>query len=259
MDLQESADALGVHYQTAYRWVREGTLPAVKIGSTYEIEESAVLALKAARETPVPPPRQATVRSWPATVQRLVAALETGDELAARALVDRLAVGGMDAVRLVSNLLAPAMRTVGDHWAQGRASVGCEHRATGVCERILARLSPHPRGRPRGVAVVAMPSGDTHGLAAAMAAAALRADRWRVHHLGSDLPPDELAAMAADVSADLVVVSVCYATAADTREAVEAGRKGAPRVLVGEPGADVAELVAAARSSAPTPWDADHR
>jgi excisionase family DNA binding protein len=32
MDLREAAEALGVHYQTAYAWARDGTLPARKAG-----------------------------------------------------------------------------------------------------------------------------------------------------------------------------------------------------------------------------------
>jgi excisionase family DNA binding protein len=28
MQLREAADVLGVHYQTAYSWVRQGVLPA---------------------------------------------------------------------------------------------------------------------------------------------------------------------------------------------------------------------------------------
>ena len=32
MQLREAADALGVHYQTAYLWVRQGSLPARKLG-----------------------------------------------------------------------------------------------------------------------------------------------------------------------------------------------------------------------------------
>ena len=30
MQLREAADALGVHYQTAYQWVRQGALPAAR-------------------------------------------------------------------------------------------------------------------------------------------------------------------------------------------------------------------------------------
>ena len=53
MNLKTAARRLGVHYQTAYRWVRSGQLVAVKVGSGYEISEAALdrfLARRAAAE-----------------------------------------------------------------------------------------------------------------------------------------------------------------------------------------------------------------
>jgi excisionase family DNA binding protein len=51
--LKTAARRLGVHYQTAYRWVRSGQLVAVKVGAGYEISDAAVerfLAQRAACE-----------------------------------------------------------------------------------------------------------------------------------------------------------------------------------------------------------------
>ncbi len=42
MNLKQAANRLGVHYQTAYRWVRSGELVAVKVGNRYEISEAAI-------------------------------------------------------------------------------------------------------------------------------------------------------------------------------------------------------------------------
>ena len=47
MQLREAAKVLGVHYQTAYAWVRQGVLPARKTGRGYEVSESDVSALAA--------------------------------------------------------------------------------------------------------------------------------------------------------------------------------------------------------------------
>ena len=49
MNLKTAALRLGVHYQTAYRWVRSGQLVAVKVGAGYEISEAAVARLQAQR------------------------------------------------------------------------------------------------------------------------------------------------------------------------------------------------------------------
>lgn len=49
MNLKTAARRLGVHYLTAYRWVRNGELPAVKIGAIYEISEAGLAAFEARR------------------------------------------------------------------------------------------------------------------------------------------------------------------------------------------------------------------
>ena len=42
MNLKQAARRLGVHYQTAYRWVRSGELVAVKVGTRYEVSEASL-------------------------------------------------------------------------------------------------------------------------------------------------------------------------------------------------------------------------
>jgi excisionase family DNA binding protein len=49
VNLKEAARRLGVHYQTAYRWVRSGELVAVRIGSRYEISDAAIERLRSQR------------------------------------------------------------------------------------------------------------------------------------------------------------------------------------------------------------------
>lgn len=250
MDLKSAADELGVHYQTAYRWVREGALPAVKRGVAYDVAPEAVDRFRARRNSPTPPPGRARVRSWVPQVDRLFDALVLGDELTARQVVDRLAHSGYDAVELCSCLFAPALARVGDQWARGRLSVADEHRASAICTRLLARVAPHPRGRPRGTAVVTTAPGEAHELPGLMAAMALRANHWRVHHLGAQVPAEQVAALVRREGAGLVVVSVTDPAVADVSarygEKVAASVRRGTRVLVGRPGAPLAELLDAA-------------
>jgi excisionase family DNA binding protein len=49
VNLKTAARRLGVHYQTAYRWVRSGQLLAVKVGAGYEISDAAVDRFEAQR------------------------------------------------------------------------------------------------------------------------------------------------------------------------------------------------------------------
>lgn len=49
MNLKEAAHHLGVHYQTAYKWVRAGDLTAVRVGGRYEVSPAAIQRLETAR------------------------------------------------------------------------------------------------------------------------------------------------------------------------------------------------------------------
>lgn len=252
MDLLTAARRLGVHYQTAYRWVRDGTLEASKVSGAYEVTDAEVARLLAARAAPAAPPRRATVRSWDHQTERLFGTLAVGDELAARSIVDRLHHGGVPIVDLCDHLVAPALRRIGTAWADGTLTVAQEHRSAAICERLLARIAEHPRGRPRGVAVAASPPGEKHGLPSAMAAVALRADRWAVHHAGCDVPTDDLLALVHEVNARLLVLSVARPEVAPVAEATaERARNLGVYALVGRPGATLRELLDGARLRRP--------
>src|ERR1035437_8416077 len=104
MRLSEAADALGVHYQTAYAWVRQQQLPARKIGRGYEIGAYDLRAFGARREAGQPPARNVRVRDWPRLAHRLHAALVAGDEVTARASLGRLA-GAVPLADLCDNVI----------------------------------------------------------------------------------------------------------------------------------------------------------
>lgn len=249
VDLQTAADRLGVHYQTAYRWVRRGLLPATKRGGAYQVADADLAAFAAARAEPTPPPRRSTVRSWGSQVQRLHRLLVEGDELGARDTVMRLVEGGLDVAAICDRLVSPALRAIGDDWSNGLVSVAEEHRASAIVERLLARIAVHPRGRPRGVCVVATCESEAHALPASMAALALRADRWQVHHLGCGVPVKDTLDLVRSVSADLVVLSAtdpAFADEADHAAELLMSEAGRP-VLLGGPGRTLDQLLTAAR------------
>ena len=251
MQLRDAAETLGVHYQTAYGWVRQGTLRARKTPRGYEVSESDVRELLARRAAGAEPPREVQVRDWAAQAGRLYAALVAGDEAQARRDFARLAAG-VPLTGLCEHVIAPALRRVGTDWAAGELSIATEHRATAICERLIAAHVHQPQGRPRGVAVTATPAGERHALPAMMAAACLREDHWHVHHLAADLPTAEVISLAAGTGASLIVLSSATGGAARhaTREAREI-REHLPgvRVLVGRPGDTLSQLRELARES----------
>jgi MerR family transcriptional regulator, light-induced transcriptional regulator len=245
MDLREAASALGVHYQTAYAWVRQGVLPARKVGRGYAISDGDVAALTARRRLGQEPPRPIHVRDWADQALGLYAAIAEGEETAARHRLGRL-VGGVSLLDLCEHVIAPALRRIGDDWAAGRISIAQEHRASAICERLIAAHARQPAGRPHGTAVVATPPGERHGLPALMAAACLREDRWLVHHLAADLPFEEVTRLADQVGAGLVVLSSARTqTARQAQQAAAAITVTRPHlnVLAGRPGDHLRDLL----------------
>jgi excisionase family DNA binding protein/PAS domain S-box-containing protein len=51
VNLKQAAARLGVHYQTAYRWVRSGDLAAVRVGARYEVSDAAIHQFVATRQS----------------------------------------------------------------------------------------------------------------------------------------------------------------------------------------------------------------
>jgi excisionase family DNA binding protein len=253
MQLRDAADTLGVHYQTAYGWVRQGTLPARKTPRGYEVSEDDVRDLAARRAAGAEPPQEVKVRDWAAQADRLYTALMAGDEAQARQDFDRLAAG-TPIVGLCDRVIAPALARVGLAWANGEVSIAEEHRATVICARLVSSQARQPAGRPRGVAVTTTPPGEQHGLPSLMAAACLREDRWRVHDLGADLPTDDLIGFVEEVGATLIVLS--SSTADSVRMAARQlrelrARLPHVRVLTGRPGDTLTRLRDLARTHAP--------
>ena len=211
LTLQEAADRLKVHYMTAYRWVRRGDLPAVKTGGRLRVRTGDLERFLADREVDVALPGRAPGRTdWPGHVERLTGLLLAGRVVDCNAAVRRIVADGAPAGEVYVNLLTPALYRVGEEWAAGRVGVAEEHRATEIVAGLMARLAElfRRRGPARGSAVTLTPSGEQHGLGAAMVADFLRAAGYEVHHLGVSVPADDLLMFLDRVPADIVAVSV---------------------------------------------------
>jgi MerR family transcriptional regulator, light-induced transcriptional regulator len=186
MTIQEVADSLGVHYMTAYRYVRQGRLPATRLGVEWRIRPSDVDALGAsARRGPA-----RTGADREALERRMLA----GDSPGAWWLLQSHLGGGLDPAGVLTQMVAPALRSIGERWASGEVSVAQEHRATSVAQRLVGHLGLQfgRRGKSRGTVVLAAPSGDLHLLPVAMAADLLRWRGFDVVELGGNAPADAL-------------------------------------------------------------------
>jgi hypothetical protein len=80
-----------------------------------------------------------------------------------------------------------------------------------------------------------------------MAAACLREDRWLVHHLATDLPAEDVARLAGQFGAGLIVLSSARSeTARRARQAARVITATRPHlnVLTGRPGDSLHDLLA---------------
>ncbi|HSL73857.1 MAG TPA: cobalamin-dependent protein [Ilumatobacteraceae bacterium] len=201
LTLQEVADELGVHYMTAYRYVRLGVLDATKSGGVWQVDRSALerfragAAVSAAAE---PAGRGGTGRTrarrapW---ASRLESRLIAGDAPGSWSVVEAAMAAGAELDEIYLEVLTPAMVSIGERWAAGELDISIEHRATGIAMRIVGRIGPRfsRRGRSRGIVALGAPAGEFHALPIAMLGDLLRLRGWEVSDFGVDVPSESLA------------------------------------------------------------------
>jgi len=204
LTLNEAAELLGVHYMTAYRYVRLGLLPANKVGGTWQVARAD---LETFRSDAAPAAGGGRRRAPWAT--RLESRLVAGDARGAWGVVEAALAAGAELDEIYLDLISPAMQSIGTRWAAGELEVSIEHRATGIAFRLIGRLGPRfaRRGRTRGVVLLGSPEGERHSLPVALLADLLRGEGWEVSDIGGDMPLDSFV-KAAQQMPDLVAVGV---------------------------------------------------
>jgi MerR family transcriptional regulator, light-induced transcriptional regulator len=121
-------------------------------------------------------------------------------------------------LEVVRNVLAPALREVGERWHRGEFSIAQERIASYCARRQLGALLHTFNSVSQGPAVVfATLSGERHELGVLMYAALAASLRLRSYYLGPDLPAEEAARCALKINAAAVAVSMVM------RDAVESG------------------------------------
>lgn len=252
LTLQEAAEQLKVHYMTAYRWVRKGELRAFKAGGRLRVRTTDLEQFARDREVDTGLGMQTQApsrRDWPMHVDRLHELLLSGAAVGAASLVHKVVADGAPAGDVYLQLLTPALYRIGEDWAADRISIAVEHRATEIAARLVAGLGEcfRRRGPSRGSAATLTPTGEHHGLGAAMVADFLRGSGYEVHHLGCDVPTADLVQFLRRVAVDVTCISVTNpmrwggAGAIATAAAREAGSI----VVVGGQGADPVVVEAA--------------
>ena len=203
LGLPQVAELLGVHYMTAYRYVRTGRLSAGSDERSLE-NRPRRLASFAARS---PASGRTVGGSRSRAVSMIEGRLLKGDEAGAFAVVENALASWATPGDVLTELIAPAMAHIGDLWKSKEITIADEHQAAGVATRIIGRLGPRlaHRGRHRGTVVVGAPAGDRHGIPSAIVADLLREVGFKVVDLGSDTPRSRVRDAAADADRLLAV------------------------------------------------------
>lgn len=214
--VQAAADELGVHYMTAYRYIRSGRLPASKVDGEWMIERADLAQLR----EPASRPADAAPRS--VHRQRLEARLIAGDEAGAWGVIESALASGATPSEVLGDLIRPALASIGARWAAGELNIADEHRGSAVAHRVIGRLGPRfaRRGRRRGRVVLGSAPGDQHSLPTAILSDLLRGAGLEVVDLGADCPASSFLD-AAELVGRPCVVGVCV-TAPEVVESVPA-------------------------------------
>jgi excisionase family DNA binding protein len=209
VSLRDAADRLGVHYMTAYRYVRLGLLPARKQGGVWLVSDADLARFVEGRQRPRAGGQdRGRVRRGGDDPERLAARLVAGDRRGSMQIVDAALIHRTYKDLLV-DVLAPALREVGNRWSKGLIDVADEHRATEISLELLYVVGNRftRRGRKRGALVIGCAPGERHSMPAALVAGAVRSNGFSVDWLGADVPATSFVA-AARGHPDLVAVGI---------------------------------------------------
>jgi excisionase family DNA binding protein len=202
LTLQQVADELGVHYMTAYRYVRLGMLPAEREGRSWVVQRSDLDEFQSPAQVR---PERGTTR-WDS---RLISRLLAADDSGAWSVVEAAMASGLPPTDVYRSMLVPALREVGERWQSGEIDVAQEHAASQIAGRLIARLGPMmmSRGVRRGTIVVGSTATERHDLPLMIISDLLRSERFEVINLGANLPPESFASAVAR-SDDVVAAAI---------------------------------------------------
>lgn len=241
-NLKEVARELGVHYMTAYRYVRQGRLPATWIDNGWQVRTVDLAAYAVALADGAPPnARRAGIGTgdtdW---ASRLAPRLVDGDETGAWAVLEAAMASGVDHRGCYIDVLSGALAELGESWSDGRPEDLVDQRlAAATALRLVHRLGSRfaRPGRRKGTVVLGAPAGEMHTLPVAIAADLIRLAGFTVLELGADVDGDTFVA-AARRAERLVAIGLSLTTSAGVDAALAirrqlAGELPGVAVLVG--------------------------
>ncbi|HEY4333103.1 MAG TPA: cobalamin-dependent protein [Ilumatobacteraceae bacterium] len=212
LTLQEVADALGVHYMTAYRYIRLGYLMAEKSAGTWRVTRGDLDQFRSgSKREGLSSGAHHRTAPW---AERLEARLVAGDEPGSWSVVQSALAAGAMPDDIYVDVITPALHSIGMGWQVGVLDISVEHRSSLIAQRLIGQLGPRfaRRGRTRGSVILGCPAGEQHSIALWMIADQLRFDGWSVSNLGNDVPHSSLRYLVSAAGEDLVSVGLSAST-----------------------------------------------
>ena len=197
----------GAHRRYSERDVLRVEWLKARLAEGYRIGEAARLLGAADSSDTVPSDPAALVR-------RIVEGAAATDPGAVERAVEQ-ALALFEPREAIDEILAPALREVGDCWARGELGIGQEHGASEIVRAKLRELVDVGAEGPRGTAVLCCAPGERHEIGLLALAVLLQTEGWGVVYLGADTPLTEAIAVALARDASLLCVSATMADAAE--------------------------------------------
>jgi methanogenic corrinoid protein MtbC1 len=151
-----------------------------------------------------------------------------------------------DVASLYADILVPALVHTGQQWQEERISVAHEHYISEVTRDLILRHGPRLWASPDAIhssAVACCAPNERHVLGLMMAADILRAAGLDVHLLGEGAPAESVGDFVAEISADVLALSVSLPEHLDDASALISGaRSRRPSLFVIAGGRGLAEL-----------------
>jgi MerR family transcriptional regulator, light-induced transcriptional regulator len=163
---------------------------------------------------------------------RYLSALLLGDTRQCTAIVAGLLAENTDVTSIYTELLQKSLYRVGELWETNRISVGVEHLATAITERMLASVYPTllsgvvANGRK---ALISCSVNEYHQIGARMVADIMETRGWDVCFLGANTPVDGMLQMIEERPPEILGLSVSiYFNMASLHKMIEIVRASFP-------------------------------
>jgi len=179
--------------------------------------------------------------------QKLFKAVVDGDEELSREATRELLGEGWDPRSIITEVLVPAMRKVGELYERGEYFIPELVMSAEAFRAAMDLLRPHFKGSGvpvKAVAVFGTVRGDIHELGKNLAVAVFEAEGFQVVDLGVDVPPERFADAVVEHNARIVGMSALMTTTMLEQRSVieELKRRGLrDKVIVIAGGAPVTE------------------